>query len=451
MLDISTKKAGYVYLQESGTIVNREISHEFADSEEKIASFFKLSDKEIFSRLARDISNAEIDEIVAGCDSIVLGITEACNLRCNYCSYSGDYTNHRQHSGSRMSVETAKAAIDFFLGSVVNTDPGHSMNRNRYFGFYGGESLLEFDLTKRIYEYSQKQIDRLGLRSKFDFKYLITTNGYLLGEPGIVDFITANNIRIDVSMDGPKKEHDKFRVTAAGKGTWDKINENLVHLKENHPEYYDKFVGVLVTLHPSHNGASIDNFFREPNSLIEKEKVSINLVNKLYINAGKQDDFKVGGSPACTLLLEKEFEQLENTLKYIATQQVLGFTMNCFPGQARIFVDTAGMMQPCERVSHQMPKIGSVHEGLFYDNIRKILHDYAKEIVKNRCWECPIRKTCPVCVANAYDGTGYTFPCKDNVEPFRKSLKAFLTAKEEKDDKKYDSMPDDFYSFMDRL
>ena len=46
--------------------------------------------------------------------SMVLQVTQQCNLRCSYCAYSGAYHN-RTHNSARMSFETAKKAINFYI------------------------------------------------------------------------------------------------------------------------------------------------------------------------------------------------------------------------------------------------------------------------------------------------------------------------------------------------
>ena len=43
---------------------------------------------------------------------LILQVTQNCNLRCKYCVYSGSYVN-RVHTKKRMSIETAKKAVDF--------------------------------------------------------------------------------------------------------------------------------------------------------------------------------------------------------------------------------------------------------------------------------------------------------------------------------------------------
>ena len=73
--------------------------------------------------------------------NLILQVTQQCNLRCKYCAYSGNYYN-RTHSSERMSFDTARKAIDFYLDRSDKMD-------DLSLSFYGGEPLLEFALIKK--------------------------------------------------------------------------------------------------------------------------------------------------------------------------------------------------------------------------------------------------------------------------------------------------------------
>ena len=97
---------------------------------------------------------------------LTLQVTQNCNLRCDYCVYSGKY-NMRTHSDKTMNLEMAQAGIDYLFE--------HSKKINTLrIGFYGGEPLLEFDLIKCCVEYiEQKSSDK-------NINFYITTNATLL-------------------------------------------------------------------------------------------------------------------------------------------------------------------------------------------------------------------------------------------------------------------------------
>lgn len=68
-------------------------------------------------------------------ENLILQVTKQCNLRCKYCAYSGNYYN-RTHTSERMSFETAKRAIDFYLERSDKAD-------KLCLSFYGGLFLFQ--------------------------------------------------------------------------------------------------------------------------------------------------------------------------------------------------------------------------------------------------------------------------------------------------------------------
>ena len=114
--------------------------------------------------------------------SLTLQVTQQCNLKCEYCPYSGGFYN-RQHNNRKMSFEIAKKAIDFyFLHSFDIPDA--------QIGFYGGEPLIEFEMIRRIVEYCNNEYYGKKIR------YFVTTNATLLTEEKI-DFLMKNNFDIN--------------------------------------------------------------------------------------------------------------------------------------------------------------------------------------------------------------------------------------------------------------
>ena len=112
---------------------------------------------------------------------LILQVTQNCNLRCNYCVYSGGYDT-RMHNNKRMSFEMAKKSIDFLKL--------HSRNQERVIiGFYGGEPLLEFSLIKKCVEYAEST-----LKGK-KIEYSTTTNATLLNDEVIRYFILKNFLK----------------------------------------------------------------------------------------------------------------------------------------------------------------------------------------------------------------------------------------------------------------
>ena len=106
---------------------------------------------------------------------LILQVTQNCNLRCEYCVYSGSYIN-RHHSNKRMSFETARKAIDFYIQNSSQTD-------KLRFGFYGGEPTLEKELIEKCVDFI-----KLNARGK-DTEFHITTNATLLDKEKMDFFV----------------------------------------------------------------------------------------------------------------------------------------------------------------------------------------------------------------------------------------------------------------------
>ena len=151
---------------------------------------------------------AKSDEVKALC----LHICHDCNLRCRYCfADEGAYHAKREF----MSLETAKAAIDFLIENsgnrkILETD------------FFGGEPLMNFDVVKQTVYYAKEQAAKRGKK----FLFTLTTNGLLLKDD-VTKFLNEEMENVVLSIDGRKEVHDAVRKTANGKGSFDLVIENL--------------------------------------------------------------------------------------------------------------------------------------------------------------------------------------------------------------------------------
>ena len=68
--------------------------------------------------------------------------------------------------------------------------------------------------------------------------FSLTTNATLL-TPAIIEFLSENHIGVTVSMDGPADLHDKLRVFANGRGSYDIIEPRVRALIAESPDAAD--------------------------------------------------------------------------------------------------------------------------------------------------------------------------------------------------------------------
>jgi uncharacterized protein len=350
-----------------------------------------------------------------------------------------------------MDFETAKLAVDLFFKMTLNNSR-KKKNNVIYIGFYGGECLLEFDLIKDVIEYIENEALKKNLTNRFKILYRLITNGYLLTEK-MVDFFKEKDVMVDVSLDGPEEEHNKFRVTKKGEKTWDKIMDNLYRIKQRYPNYYDNQINYKITLHPHHDFKAIDRFFSENPHMFKDERLTFNSVNIEGLNKDVIEKWKIKTINSSELQFLKAIRDINLKFNIKNKSYIKNFTGTCFPGGDKLFVDTDGQLNACEKVKENAPKIGDVKNGFDFDSIRRIVRDFNEEIIKQKCWECDCWFLCNICLANSFKNGRFSIDCKveKNYYNFLKRYLQYLEEKENENDKNSSNTYDNIADFIDGL
>ena len=356
-------------------------------------------------------SKEEFMEMVKGhCQQIVLELTEACNLRCEYCIYNEHHPDYRGFSTKNMNFETAKRSIDLILNDYEGEEFALS--------FYGGEPLVNFPLLKECIEYTRNTYPDIKL------SYSFTTNLTLLTSEMVEYFKTLEDIDILCSLDGPKEMHDKYRKDINGNGTFERAINNFKILQR---DFYDLSMKrnlmincVIVPPYTKEKLNKLYYFFYQ--TLQIPKTISCNYsyvdlgnmkVNQKEYTPNEQrlqlspleewagDDFlhKKEDSEFFSLI-NQELYRVAN--RAVAKDGVIGSGFlhgNCIPGQRRIYVTVDGDFRTCEKVGN-IPSLGNCNEGYDYDNSYKIyFEDYVK-YYKSKCNNCWARNMCGVCYDN---------------------------------------------------
>lgn len=144
---------------------------------------------------------------------ICFHVTEACNLACRYCMADSI------PSKKSMPVETLKLFVEHTLRDLPN--------KSICLDFHGGEPLLGFHNILKAVEFAEDINKRENLGK--DLSYCIQTNATLLTKENIEKLLKINNLRIGVSIDGPRQVHDKNRIFAGEteRGSFDTVITNF--------------------------------------------------------------------------------------------------------------------------------------------------------------------------------------------------------------------------------
>lgn len=364
-----------------------------------------LSDR-VVKKIQHPLTEYVDDYVEHNLNAMILQVTQNCNMRCRYCAFSGDGTSNRKHSNINMSEEIAIDAIDFFRKHSEYSDRAS-------ISFYGGEPLIMYGLVKMCIDYCKEVMPDKRM------EYRMTTNGTVISDE-IVEFLARENVLLTVSIDGPKKIHDKYRRFAIdGSGTFDRVYRNLSHIKEKYPDFY-KTISINAVVDRDIEITEVTGFFSK-DDLFKGINVDINGVEDSYIDMQYVEtiDYKVSLEELLFKQLidrmrgkkEQPGTRLLNSVKgfarFMERKELLPESMHhqgpCVPGQGKLFVDVQGNLRPCEKVSehNQDLIIGNIYEGFDHDKIKRLLNiGLLTEEECKKCWAIRLCKECPLVTDN---------------------------------------------------
>ncbi len=333
----------YMFLKENG----------FFDNEDKLD-------------MSGEMKPDDIRFTLANFRQITFEVTDACNLRCEYCGYGKFYKNYDKRENKNLSINKAKKLIDYLL-KFWNSDMNVSKDKNIYIGFYGGEPLLNMKFLREIVEY----INKLDVKNN-TFSFNITTNGVLLDKN--MGFLAKHNFSTLISLDGDEN-NNSYRVFKDNKNSFQKVYNNIILLKKNYPKYFKKHVNFNAVLHNKNSVSEIHSFIKKNFDKLP----SIGEINTGGIDENLKDEFWKTYSNVYESLYQAEdyrFLEKDMFIKLPTIQSIGTFllrhsehiyqdynnllfeqkmdkiipTGTCMPFSKKIFVTVNGKLLPCERI-----------------------------------------------------------------------------------------------------
>jgi len=359
---------------------------------------------------------------------LILSVTNKCNMDCTYCTYHEKFSNPNNKNDT-MSFEIATKAIDNMIKKSLNLQQIHV-------GFYGGESLLEFELIKKCVNYTNSK--GIGIINSFG----LTTNGTLLFDAEIRRYFEDYNFQICISLDGPKSIHDRYRITHAGKGSYDSVIENIKLWYAENPEYVLKNVLINTVYAPPFHHKAIDDFFMEfplnngYNSL-SPTSFFINNVND-YQNEYANKVITRRNTVYSDKYNDMAIDLYKNLYREEAIPQMLIPGGPCIPIFQRWYINSKGDYYPCESVDESEEFcIGNVETDVNYEKIINIIDKYINT-AKNKCKNCWAFRLCGRCYKNINDDCiKYLINLEKQCINYIENVKDDKKAKEKLDYEKY--------------
>lgn len=152
---------------------------------------------------------------------IVLKISERCNLACSYCYFFfGGDESYKKHPP--LIKENTLHSLNIFINQAIND----FKIKKVLIVFHGGEPLL---MKKKPFEIMVQNIIK-NTPTNCSIHFSLQTNGILLDNEWF-DIFKTYNISIGISLDGPQKYNDRYRIDKKGQGSYQQVIDALNQLQ----------------------------------------------------------------------------------------------------------------------------------------------------------------------------------------------------------------------------
>jgi uncharacterized protein len=206
--------------EESEPGVEPSLSQETLDALRRRGYLTHLSreqEEELLKRIVSKIHRIQLQSVPA----YVFMPTYDCNLRCPYC-----FQDHMRTEGrfKHLLRTMSRSTVDRIFTAMTHLERLHGYGEDREvphrrITFFGGEPLLA--QSRPIIEYIFEKARALGETRFSAVSNATELDRYeeLLGPEGISN--------LQITLDGPPEEHDQRRVYEDGRGSFDRIADNL--------------------------------------------------------------------------------------------------------------------------------------------------------------------------------------------------------------------------------
>lgn len=319
--------------------------------------------------------------------TLVLNVTNTCNLSCRYCYEYGDDRLEKKAESAAMTEETARQSVDRLLAES-------GRNVKLQLTFFGGETLLNWKVLKPTMEYARRRANEEG---KF-IDFSLTTNATLLTSE-IIQFLADHHVGVMVSIDGPRELQDSMRVFSNGRGSYDLVAPKIKELLRVHRS---RPIGARVTLTSS--GIDVPGIFRHLT-----EELGFYEVGFAPVTSSPGRDYAIDGD-GFDKVLEQFRELADEYVRGALGNRYVGFanlsdllgeihqgvakTYACGAGLGLLGVAPGGEVGLCHRFAGAGDHdFGTVATGI--DNAKRAEHLENAHIDKRTdCRRCWVRSLC---------------------------------------------------------
>jgi uncharacterized protein len=300
--------------------------------------------------------------------------TEHCNFRCTYC--------YEDFSIGRMDPSVVSGVKELIHHRSAGL-------RDLQISWFGGEPLVAYDIVLDINRYAQS----ISREHDFDLQIGMTTNGYALSEPRMVELYESGLSSYQISFDGYGDGHDLTRRRVDGRGTFDTIWSNVLTFERLRQTgvIQDGSIMLRLHVHPDNKQSALD-MAKAIRDHLTPEWFSF-LIKNVGHYGGKNDDtfkvYKYGASE-----LNDIQQEMGEILAPFVKARLPGAVPVCYAAKANAFTIRAdGKVGKCTvALTDSKNDVGRLNPDgtITFDAERAGLWLYALQSMVRKDLACPI-------------------------------------------------------------
>jgi uncharacterized protein len=275
-------------------------------------------------------------------------ISARCNLACKGC-----YHNFYDFKSADMNGDFAGQILEGLFPYLKRRGIPAVL-----ISFLGYEPLLNFETLTAIYDRACSMGEEYGITTSFK----IYTNAFSLSEKTCTWMgQNKSGLGIKVSLDGIKEDNDKRRVDFAGRGTHDRVIENLKRIIKTGIE-----CGVLTVLSKL-NFANIEKFVDEMAALGIK-----NITANIFCGQSRDERLmelteseRFEAIRRMDLATEKYGIEFDGEWKFAVVQMITGAQFSCPAGIKQLVFCADGVIYPCQRFAGTTMNLGAYRKDFW--------------------------------------------------------------------------------------
>jgi uncharacterized protein len=351
---------------------------------------------ELFNAVSANVPLTPPDEREPLITRLNIGNTYHCNMGCTYCYNELDVKDRKgSEVVTGMSIETGRRAIDALIEQAPD---GHPLS----LVFIGGEALLELRTLRQIVSYAQQRC----ADTDHAMRIAVYTNGTLMTSR-VIQWANEQDVSLVVSLDGPPKQNDTYRIFRAGRPTSKAVLRRIRVLMDESTQTLRRVRAVAVR--------SVD--------LVALHQYLFELgFNEIHVQpVYDETGIETGSAAAMEALLEWYLAKLsagtilsvlpfENFFERFLTQgRAVTSWYPCTAGRTALGVGPDGRVYPCHHFLEESTfEVGHVNNGLPEISERRKFFQRVDE--REPCSSCWARHACGgECYHRAHTaGAGYT-------------------------------------------